>query len=120
MEVKRNEEQRSQTTAGKLDPRQRDLLRVGDAFGSGRPKLSNQLEARAVGRFENEEWKPLGKVWLPKRKRLRVKKKKKKKTQQTTVPQRNPAMVRITGQLGLQAEGDIWATTWKVSGTPGL
>lgn len=46
--------------------RQHDLLEVGDAFGIGRPKLSNQLEAGEAGRVENEEWKPPGKVWLPK------------------------------------------------------
>ena len=42
------------------------MLEVGGAFGSVRPKFSNQLEAREAGKFENEEWEPVGKMWLPK------------------------------------------------------
>ena len=63
LEVKGREERRSQTIGGKQDTRQCDLLEIGGAFG--RPKLSNQLEEGGMGRVENEEWKPPGKVWLP-------------------------------------------------------
>lgn len=60
--MKRSGEQRSQTGTGRQDTRQCDLLEVGGAFGSVRPEFSNLLKAREARGFENEEWKPAGKM----------------------------------------------------------
>ena len=64
--MEKSEGWRSQTSAGKQDTRQDDLLEGGGAFGSAGPKFRTQLEVRKAGRFENEEWGPVGKMWLPK------------------------------------------------------
>lgn len=69
-EAKKSGEKRSQTGTGKRDTRWHGLLEVGGAVGSVRPKFGNLLEARGMGRFANEEWKPARKMWPPKGKWL--------------------------------------------------